>query len=75
MRLPNIRMLLHWPSRMHIYGFVRNLTFFNIMVIAMVPSFRRGPYRKQSKAIVKEGMGPYDEKGKISSGRMSKQRA
>ena len=27
MRLPNIKMLLHWPSRMQIYGFVENRTF------------------------------------------------
>ena len=27
MRLPNIKILLSWPSRMHIYGFVENRTF------------------------------------------------
>ena len=31
MRLPNVKMLLHWPSRMHIYGFVESRTFFYIM--------------------------------------------
>ena len=27
MRLPNVKMLLRWPSRMHIYGFLENRTF------------------------------------------------
>ena len=27
MRLPNVKMLLHWPSKMHIYGFIENRTF------------------------------------------------
>ena len=27
MRLTNVKMLLHWPSGMHIYGFVENRTF------------------------------------------------
>ena len=31
MRLPNVKILLCWPSRMHIYGFVWNRTFFNMM--------------------------------------------
>ena len=31
MRLPNVKMLLRWPSRMHIYGFVRSRTFFYMM--------------------------------------------
>ena len=48
MRLQNAKILLHWPSRMHIYG------------IATVPYFRRGRHRRQSGAIVEEGMGPDD---------------
>ena len=92
MRLPNVQILLRWPSRMHIYGFIWNGIFFsmmeqfdsmgvpahflnmmeqfdsmgvpahflNMMVIAMVPSFRRGRHRRQSEAIVEEGMGPDD---------------
>ena len=31
MRLQSTKILLRWPSRMHIYGFVENRTFFNIM--------------------------------------------
>ena len=31
MRLQSAKILLHWPSRMHIYGFVENHTFFNMM--------------------------------------------
>ena len=27
MRLPNVKILLCWPSRMQIYGFVENHTF------------------------------------------------
>ena len=27
MRLPNVKMLLRWPSRMQTYGFVENHTF------------------------------------------------
>ena len=27
MRLPNVKKLLRWPSRMQIYGFVENRTF------------------------------------------------
>ena len=27
MRLLHVKMLLHWPSRMHIYGFIENYTF------------------------------------------------
>ena len=38
------------------------------MVIAMIPSFRRGWHRRQSEAIVEEGM-------KEALGRMSKQGA
>ena len=34
------------------------MTFHYALVIAMVPSFRRGRHRRQSEAIVKEGMGP-----------------
>ena len=32
MRLPNIKMLLHWLSRMHIYGFVENRTFWSNLI-------------------------------------------
>ena len=46
--------------------------FVNVMVIAMVPPFR---HRRQSEAIVEEGMGPDDKNGKISAGNMSKQGA
>ena len=73
MRLPNVKIFLCWPSRMHIYGFVSNRTFLeqfvsmgdtsaflNIMVIAVVPPFRRGRHRRQSEAIVEDGMGPDD---------------
>ena len=49
--------------------------FFNIMVIAMVPSFRRGRHRRQSEAIVEEGMGPDDKMVKEALGRISKQGA
>ena len=38
MRLPNIKMLLHWPSRMHIYGFVENRTFLEQFVSMGVPA-------------------------------------
>ena len=31
MRLQSVKILLCWPSRMHIYGFVENHTFFNMM--------------------------------------------
>ena len=27
MRFQNVKILLRWPSRMHIYGFVENCTF------------------------------------------------
>ena len=27
MRFQNVKILLRWPSRMHIYGFVENRTF------------------------------------------------
>ena len=29
MKLPNVKMLLRWPSRMHIYGFIENRTFWS----------------------------------------------
>ena len=75
MRLPNVKMLLRWPSRMYIYDFVSDRTFFNIMVIAIVPSFRRGRHCRQSEAIVEEGMGPDDQMVKEALGCMSKQGA
>ena len=31
MRLQSAKILLRWPSRMHIYGFDENHTFFNMM--------------------------------------------
>ena len=34
--------------------------FLSMMVIAMVPSFRRGRHHRQSEAIVEEEMGPDD---------------
>ena len=37
MRLPNVKMLLRWPSRMHIYGFVENHTFLEQFVNMGVP--------------------------------------
>ena len=37
MRLSNIKMLLRWPSRMHIYGFVENHTFLEQFVSMEVP--------------------------------------
>ena len=38
MRLPNIKMLLRWPSRMHIYGFIENRTFLERFVSIGVPA-------------------------------------
>ena len=38
MRLPNIKMLLCWPSRMHIYGFIENHTFLVQFVRMGVPA-------------------------------------
>ena len=37
MRLPKVKMLLRWPSRMHIYGFVKNHTFLEQFVNMGVP--------------------------------------
>ena len=38
MRLPNVQMLLCWPSRMRIYGFVENHTFLEQFVRMGVPA-------------------------------------
>ena len=38
MRLPNVKMLLSWPSRMHIYGSVENHTFVEQFVRMGVPA-------------------------------------
>ena len=38
MRLPNVRMLLCWPSGMQIYGFVENHTFLEQFVRMGVPA-------------------------------------
>ena len=38
MRLQNVKMLLHWPSRMQIYGFVENHTFLEQFVSRGVPA-------------------------------------
>ena len=38
MRLPNIKILLCWPSRMHIYGSVENYTFLEQFVSMGVPA-------------------------------------
>ena len=38
MRLPNVKMLLCWPSRMHIYGFVENHVFLEQFVSMGVPA-------------------------------------
>ena len=38
MRLSNIRMLLCWPSRMQIYGFVENHIFLEQFVSMRVPA-------------------------------------
>ena len=38
MRLPNVKMLLRWPSRMQIYGFVENHTFLEQFVSRGVPA-------------------------------------
>ena len=45
------------------------------MVIAMVHSFLRGRHRRQSEAIVEEGMGPDDKMVKEALEHMSKQGA
>ena len=37
MRLPNVKMLLCWPSRMQIYGLVENHTFLEQFVSMGVP--------------------------------------
>ena len=70
MRLPNVKMLLRWPSRMHIYGFIENRTFleqFDSMGYQRIFKYdghcygsfiQRGWHRRQSEAIVEEGMGP-----------------
>ena len=38
MRLPNVKMLLRWPSRMQIYGFVETHTFLEQFVSRRVPA-------------------------------------
>ena len=38
MRLPNVKTLLSWPSRMQIYGFVENHTFLEQFVRMGVPA-------------------------------------
>ena len=38
MRLPNVKMLLCWPSRMQIYGFVENHIFLEQFVSMGVPA-------------------------------------
>ena len=38
MRLPNVKILLCWPSRMQIYGFVENHTFLEQFVRMGVPA-------------------------------------
>ena len=38
MRLPNVKMLLCWPSRMHIYGLVENHTFLEQFVSMEIPA-------------------------------------
>ena len=38
MRLPNVKALLRWPSRMHIYGIVENHTFLEQFVGMEVPA-------------------------------------
>ena len=38
MRLPNEKILLCWPSRMHIYGSVENRTFLEQFVSMGVPA-------------------------------------
>ena len=38
MRLPNVKMLLCWPSRMQVYGFVENHTFLEQFVRMGVPA-------------------------------------
>ena len=38
MRLPNVKVLLHWPSRKHIYGFFENRTFLEQFVSMGIPA-------------------------------------
>ena len=38
MRIPNVKILLCWPSRMHIYGSVENRTFLEQFVSMGVPA-------------------------------------
>ena len=38
MRLPNVKILICWPSRMQIYGFVENHTFLEQFVSMGVPA-------------------------------------
>ena len=38
MRLPNVKMLLHWPSRMHIYGFIESHTLLEQFASMGVPA-------------------------------------
>ena len=38
MRLPNVKMLLRWPSGMQIYGFLENHTFLEQFVSMGVPA-------------------------------------
>ena len=65
--------IAHFWSNLIAWGYQRNFqydgatrwhggtsAFLNIIVIAMVPPFRRGRHRRQSEAIVGEGMGPDD---------------
>ena len=73
MRLPNVKLLLRWPScRMHIYGFVENRTFleqldrmgyqriFKYYGHCYGSFISEGRHRRQSGAIVEEGIGPDD---------------
>ena len=39
MRFPKVKILLRWPSRMHIYGFVENHTFLEEFVSMGVPVY------------------------------------
>ena len=38
MRLPNVKILLRWPSRMHLYGFIKNGTCLEQFVSMGVPA-------------------------------------
>ena len=42
MRLPNIKMLLHWPSRMHIYCFVEITLYLCTMHLLLIWSLLWG---------------------------------